>query len=203
MKIFIISLSFLFLSINAISQNTTIINPDGTITTQIHQGNITTIINPDGTITTQIHHGDMTTQVNPNGSTTVQVHHGNMTTQVNPDGSTTNIINQENPILRGNSNGNIGSPNEQLSTPQNIDTSSIYSQMENEFINQPFIKTDSDGTIIHQHELFSIYFYTDGTTEVIRLKGKAKRKMLRKRRRRSRKSWKIDRQNRRNRKSQN
>ena len=200
MKIFIISVSFLFLSINVISQNTTIINPDGTITTQIHQGNITTQINPDGTITTQVHHGNMTTQLNPNGTTTVQVHHGNITTQMNSDGSTTNIFHHGNPILGDNSNEDISPPNKEVLTPINIDTTSIYPLRESEveeyeYTNRPFIKITSDGTQIHQHLLCTIYIYPDGTTEIIRLKGKARRKILRKMRRKSKELRKMNRRN--------
>ena len=74
-------------SLSAYAQHTVVVNPDGTHSTAIHNGNTTTIVNPDGTHSTAIHNGNSATIVNPDGSHSTAIHNGNSITIVNPDGT--------------------------------------------------------------------------------------------------------------------
>lgn len=53
------------MSLSAYAQHTVVVNPDGTLSTDIQTGSITTIVNPNGTHTTVIENGDDITIANP------------------------------------------------------------------------------------------------------------------------------------------
>lgn len=53
------------MSLSAFAQHTVVVNPDGTLSTDIQTGSITTIVNPNGTHTTVIENGDDITIANP------------------------------------------------------------------------------------------------------------------------------------------
>ena len=89
-------------SLSAYAQHTVVVNPDGTHSTAIHNGNTTTIVNPDGTHSTAIHNGNSATIVNPDGSHSTAIHNGNIITIVNPDGTHTVVMNNGNSATKGN-----------------------------------------------------------------------------------------------------
>lgn len=64
MKPILICLLF-FLGLSAYAQHTVVVNPDGTHSVIVNNGNVSTIVNPDGTHSTVIRSGDNTTIVNP------------------------------------------------------------------------------------------------------------------------------------------
>lgn len=71
-------------SYSAYAQHTVIVNPDGSHSVAIHNGNSTTIVNPDGTHSTAIHNGNSTTIINPDGTHTVVINNGNSEAKDNP-----------------------------------------------------------------------------------------------------------------------
>ena len=71
-------------SLSAYAQHTVVVNPDGTHSTAIHNGNTTTIVNPDGSHSPAIHNGNSITIVNPDGTHTVVMNNGNSATKGNP-----------------------------------------------------------------------------------------------------------------------
>jgi outer membrane lipoprotein-sorting protein len=93
------------MSLSAYAQHTVVVNPDGTHSTAIHNGNTTTIVNPDGTHSTAIHNGNSATIVNPDGSHSTAIHNGNSITIVNPDGSHSTAIHNGNSITIVNPDG--------------------------------------------------------------------------------------------------
>ena len=70
-------------SLSAYAQHTVVVNPDGTHSTAIHNGNTTTIVNSNGTHSTAIHNGNTTTIVNSDGTHTVIANNRNSATQTN------------------------------------------------------------------------------------------------------------------------
>ena len=54
-----------FIGLSAYAQHTVVVNPDGTHSVIINNGNVSTIVNPDGTHSTAIMNGNSTTIVNP------------------------------------------------------------------------------------------------------------------------------------------
>ena len=83
-------------SLSAYAQHTVVVNPDGTHSVVINNGNTSTIVNPDGTHSTAINNGNSTIIVNPDGTHSTAVHNGNSTTLINPDGTHTVVIDNEN-----------------------------------------------------------------------------------------------------------
>ena len=51
-------------SLSAYAQHAVVVNPDGTHSTAIHNGNSTTIVNPDGTHSVVINNGNSATKDN-------------------------------------------------------------------------------------------------------------------------------------------
>ena len=83
----------------------TIVNPNGTHSTAIHNGNTTTIVNPDGTHSTAVQNGNISIIVNPNGTHSTAIHNGNTTTIVNPDGAHSIAVhNGTNTVITNNGN---------------------------------------------------------------------------------------------------
>ena len=72
---------------------TTIIRPNGKVTTKIKNGNTSTIVNPDGSHSVLINNGAVSTLVNSNGTHSVVINNGSTSIVVNPDGSHTVIVN--------------------------------------------------------------------------------------------------------------
>ena len=64
-----------------------IVNPNGTHSTVFHNGNTSVIINPSGTHSTAFRNGNTSVIVNPNGTHSTAFHNGNTTTILNPDGT--------------------------------------------------------------------------------------------------------------------
>ena len=71
-------------SYSAYAQHTVIVNPDGTHSIAINNGNTSTIVNPDGTHSTAVHNGNSIIIVNPDGAHTVVIDNENSATKVNP-----------------------------------------------------------------------------------------------------------------------
>ena len=71
-------------SLSAYAQHTVVVNPDGTHSIAINNGNTSTIVNPNGTHSTAIHNGNSTILVNPDGAHTVVIDNENSATKVNP-----------------------------------------------------------------------------------------------------------------------
>ena len=86
-------------SLSAYAQHTVVVNPDGTHSVVVNNGNSSTIVNPDGSHSTAIHNGNSTTIVNPNGTHSTAIHNGNSSTIVNPDGSHSTAIHNGNSAL--------------------------------------------------------------------------------------------------------
>lgn len=83
-------------SLSAYAQHTVIVNPDGTHSTAIRNGNTTTIVNSNGTHSTAIHNGNTTTIINSNGTHSTAIRNGNTTTIVNSNGTHTVVVNNGN-----------------------------------------------------------------------------------------------------------
>ena len=72
------------LSLSAYAQHTVVVNPDGTHSIAINNGNTSTIVNPDGTHSTAIKNGNTTTIVNPDGTHSVVLKNGESATKDKP-----------------------------------------------------------------------------------------------------------------------
>ena len=79
-------------SYSAYAQHTVIVNPDGTHSIAINNGNTSTIVNPDGTHSIAINNGNTSTIVNPDGTHSIAINNGNTSTIVNPDGTHSLVI---------------------------------------------------------------------------------------------------------------
>ena len=71
-------------SLSAYAQQTIVVNPDGTHSVVINNGNSATIVNPNGTHSTAIHNGNSSIIVNPDGTHSVVINNGNSATKDNP-----------------------------------------------------------------------------------------------------------------------
>ncbi len=69
----------------------------------------TTTVNPDGTHTTTINNGNTSTQINPDGTHTIIHNNGNTSTQINPDGTHTIIQNTDQGMPQDTSGIQVGS----------------------------------------------------------------------------------------------
>ncbi len=69
-----------FVGLSAYAQHTVVVNPDGTHTVVVNNGNVSTVVNPDATHSTVITNGDLTTIVNPDGTHSTAITNGNNTT---------------------------------------------------------------------------------------------------------------------------
>ena len=91
-------------SLSAYAQHTVVVNPDGTHSVVINNGNSATIVNPDGSHSTAIlqHNGNSAIIVNPDGTHSTATHNGNDATIVNPDGTHSVFINNGNSASKDN-----------------------------------------------------------------------------------------------------
>lgn len=71
-------------SLSAYAQHTVVVNPDGTHSVVINNGNTSTIVNPDGTHSIAINNGNTTTIVNPDGTHSVVIKNGESATKDKP-----------------------------------------------------------------------------------------------------------------------
>lgn len=78
-----------------------IVNPDGTHSTMIKNGNTATIVEPNGTHSAVICNGSTAVKVNPNGTHSIIIKNGNIYTVVNPSGSHLTIIDHTNLFFGG------------------------------------------------------------------------------------------------------
>lgn len=83
MRYILISL-LCMVSLSVYAQHTVVVNPDGTHSVAIRNGNTTTIVNSNGTHSTAIHNGNTTTIVNPDGTHTVIANNRNSAMRTNP-----------------------------------------------------------------------------------------------------------------------
>ena len=91
MKPILICLLF-FLGLSAYAQHTVVVNPDGTHSVIVNNGNVSTIVNQDGTHSTAIMNGNSSTIVNPDGTHSTAIMNGSNITIVNSDGTHSTVI---------------------------------------------------------------------------------------------------------------
>lgn len=89
-----ISVLFFFVGCYAIAQSV-IVNPDGTHSVIINNGNTSTVVNPNGTHSTLFNNGNTSILVNPNGTHSTVINKGSTSMIINPVGTHLAFINND------------------------------------------------------------------------------------------------------------